>query len=53
MGLINPKFDLRCAKLFARGETGPIVDYLEREIPNAGNGAHEIGHSIPSWRRVI
>ena len=42
MGLINPEFDLHCAELFAAGATAPLVSYLEREIPNAGNGAHEM-----------
>lgn len=42
MGAIDQAFDRRCIALFERGETEPLVEYLEQEIPRSGNGSHEM-----------
>ena len=41
MGRIDEAFDHECLRLLKSGDPG-LVDYLEREIPNAGNGSDEV-----------
>ncbi|HLJ18829.1 MAG TPA: hypothetical protein VKU84_01455 [Stellaceae bacterium] len=42
MGAIDEDFDRRCLDGFAKGDEGPLLDFLEHGAAGAGNGAHEI-----------
>ena len=42
MGRIDEGFDQECLRLLSAGEPAPLVDYLERAIPKAGNGSDEV-----------
>jgi aromatic ring-opening dioxygenase catalytic subunit (LigB family) len=42
MGAIDERFDHDCIRLLEAGDDAALVDYLERELPRTGNGAHEV-----------
>jgi aromatic ring-opening dioxygenase catalytic subunit (LigB family) len=42
MGAIDESFDAGCIRAFEAGGERAIVDYLERTLPGAGNGSHEV-----------
>lgn len=42
MGAIDPAFDRGCIAAFERSDTAALVDFLDAELPRAGNGSHEV-----------
>lgn len=42
MGWVDEPFDLECIRHFEAGEDAALAEFLERELPKTGNGAHEI-----------
>ena len=42
MGAIDEAFDHECIRLFAAGDDTALADYLERALPQTGNGGHEV-----------
>jgi aromatic ring-opening dioxygenase catalytic subunit (LigB family) len=42
MGAIDEAFDAGCIRAFEAGGERAVVDYLERTLPTAGNGSHEV-----------
>lgn len=42
MGAIDESFDAGCIRAFAAGGERAVVDYLDRALPTAGNGSHEV-----------
>ena len=48
MGRIDETFDHECIRLLRAGEPAPLVDYLEKAIPHAGNGSDEVRNWLVS-----
>ena len=42
MGKIDEAFDLECIRLFSAGNEKALVSFLERKLPQAGNGSEEV-----------
>jgi aromatic ring-opening dioxygenase catalytic subunit (LigB family) len=42
MGAIDGDFDRGCIAAFERSDTAALVDFLDAELPHAGNGSHEV-----------
>ena len=42
MGAIDETFDAGCIRAFEAGGERSIIEYLDRTLPTAGNGSHEI-----------
>lgn len=42
MGAIDESFDAGCIRAFEAGGERAVVDYLDRALPAAGNGSHEV-----------
>jgi hypothetical protein len=42
MGAIDESFDAGCIRAFEAGGERAVLDYLDRALPTAGNGSHEV-----------
>lgn len=42
MGAIDESFDAGCIRAFEAGGERAVIDYLDRALPTAGNGSHEV-----------
>lgn len=52
MGAIYEQFDLECLELMKAGGVEPVVEYLEKNIESAGNGAAEIRNWVMAHSAV-
>ena len=42
MGWVDEPFDRECVRLFEAGDEKPLSEFLERALPDTGNGGHEV-----------